>query len=104
MRMRTTFRPLEIYAKCKTGLGNVMSNIIVVVLRCLFSNNFVGEKQYYLHPVIILFTLLADSATAKELLLMATSIDEQKQWVMNLSQKVVQPSRTKRYCFHSLSI
>lgn len=38
----------------------------------------------------------ADSATAKELLLMASSIDEQKQWVINLSQKVVQPSRTKR--------
>jgi len=39
----------------------------------------------------------ADAATAKELLLMAPDVDEQKKWVMNLSQKVVQPSKNKRY-------
>ncbi|XP_066926217.1 rho-associated protein kinase 2-like isoform X1 [Clytia hemisphaerica] len=36
----------------------------------------------------------ADSATAKELLLMANNVDEQKHWVMNLSSKVVQPRRS----------
>ena len=41
----------------------------------------------------------ADAATAKELLLMAPDVDEQKKWVMNLSQKVVQPNKNKRYVF-----
>lgn len=55
---------------------------------------------------IIIIHYLADSATAKELLLMAPTIDEQKQWVMNLSQKVIQPRKryTVKFFFFCLSL
>lgn len=54
------------------------------------------------------FLVTVDLATAKDLLVMASNVEEQKQWVANLSKKVVKrdiaPSNKKRYILFAKKI